>query len=160
MRRAARREVQGVERELEPPRLVERLLVRDRPRERKGVREMRELREMREALEAVREKGIREVTPADLMAVIVRGIRVAGMISGVIALKGIITDLVTIITALKEATRGRTIDLSGAKSRVRVSLNRPRLRTRSAGMMKSAGSVRREIKSPGRISSTKTTRQQ
>ena len=96
------------------------------PRERKGVREMRELREMKEALEAVRAKGIREMTPADLTALIVRAVRLAGVISGVMALKGIITDLAVIITALREATRDRMVDLSGAKSRVRVSIRRPR----------------------------------
>ncbi len=129
------------------------------PRERKGVREMRELREMKEALEAVRAKGIREMTPADLTALIVRAVRLAGVISGVMALKGIITDLAVIITALREATRDRMVDLSGAKSRVRVSIRRPRLRTRSAGMTRSAGLARRKIKSPGKTSSTKRTMQ-
>jgi hypothetical protein len=122
------------------------------PRERKGVREMRELREMKEALEAVRAKGIREMTPADLTALIVRAVRLAGVISGVMA-------LAVIITALREATRDRMVDLSGAKSRVRVSIRRPRLRTRSAGMTRSAGLARRKIKSPGKTSSTKRTMQ-
>ena len=120
---------------------------------------MRELREMKEALEAVRAKGIREMTPADLTALIVRAVRLAGVISGVMALKGIITDLITIADAAREATKDRTIDLSGAKSRVRVSIRRPRLRTRSAGMTRSAGLARRKIKSPGKTSSTKRTMQ-
>ena len=95
----------------------------------------------------------------DLTALIVRAVRLAGVISGVMALKGIITDLAVIITALREATRDRMVDLSGAKSRVRVSIRRPRLRTRSAGMTRSAGLARRKIKSPGKTSSTKRTMQ-
>ncbi len=63
------------------------------------------------------------------------------------ALKRIITDLVTIITALKEALRGRTIDLSGTTSRARISLPKLPSRMKSAEMKKSAEWVRREIRS-------------
>lgn len=96
------------------------------------------MRELREMAETIRAKGMAGTTFADLKELIVQAIKVAGMISGVIAAIGIITDLATIITAAKEALRGRTIDLSVPKSRVRVSLRKRRLRMRSAGMTKSA----------------------
>ncbi len=96
------------------------------------------MRELRKILETIREKGLQGTTPADLKALIVQVIKIAGVISGIMALTGIITDMVTIITALKEATKDRIIDLSVLKNRVRVSLRKPRLRMKNAGMRKSA----------------------
>ena len=122
----------------------------------KGVREMKELRQ---ALETIREKGMAGATPADLKALIVQLIRAAGVISGVMALTGIITDLAAIITAAKEALRGRTIDLSGPKSRVRVSFRKPRSRTINAETRKNAESVRREIRNLRKILFMKRTMQ-
>ena len=112
-----------------------------------GVRGMKETREIPET---VREKGITEMTPAGLKALIVTGIRAAGMISAAMGLIKMVQDLVTIITALREAARGRKVDLSGPKSRVRVSFRKPRLRMKSAGMRKSAGSDRKRISAPKR----------
>ena len=84
------------------------------------------------------------------MALADRALRLAKLISAGMALKGIITGLAEIITAVREAARGRIIDLEGPKSRVRVSLRKPRLRMRSAVTRKSAESARRRIKNPGR----------
>ena len=121
-----------------------------------GIREMIRLREM---LRRAREKGLAELTISDLKELIVQVIRVTGLISAVTAAIGIITDLITIADAAREATKDRTIDLSGAKSRVRVSFRKPRLRMKSAGMRKSAEQIRRRISVLKKTSSTKRMRQ-
>jgi len=122
----------------------------------KGIREMKELIQM---LEQVRAKGMREVELSDLKELIVRALKVTGVISAVMAGGGIITDLVTITDAAREATRGRKIDLSGAKSQVRVSFRRPRLRMKNEEMRRSAEAIRREISARKRILSMKKMRQ-
>ena len=121
-----------------------------------GIREMIKLREM---LRRAREKGLAELTISDLKELIVQVIRVTGLISAATAAIGIITDLITIADAAREAIKDRTIDLSGAKSRVRVSFQKPRLRMKSAGMRKSAEQIRRRISALKKTSSTKRMRQ-
>ena len=107
----------------------------------KGIREMKDLALM---LVQLREKGMREVTGADLKELIVRAVRATGAISAVAAGIGIITDLATIAGAAREATRGRKINLSGARSQVKVSFRKPRLRMKSAEMKKREEIIRRE----------------
>ena len=128
-----------------------------RERQVQGMTGVRGMKETREIPETVREKGITEMTPAGLKALIVTGIRAAGMISAAMGLIKMVQDLVTIITALREAARGRKVDLSGPKSRVRVSLRRPWLRMRSAEMRKSAESVRKRIEGLRKTLSMKRT---
>ena len=121
----------------------------------KGIREMKDLVQM---LEQVRAKGMGEVTVTDLKELIVRAVRAAGVISALAAGIGIITDLVTIMGAAREATEGRTINLSGAKSRVRVSFRKPQLRMKSAETKRSAEAIRREISALKRTLSMKKMR--
>ena len=123
------------------------------------MKDTRETRGLRETLETIRVKGLQGTTPADLKALIVQVIRLAGVISGVMALIGVITDLATILAAVKEALRDRTIDLRELKSRVRVSFRKPRLRKKSAEMKKSAEAIRREIRDQGKTLFTKRMRQ-
>ncbi len=125
--------------------------------EMRGIREMKELREI---LVRVREKGLADLTITDLKAVIVQVIKITGVISAVTTMIGIITDLVTIADAAREAIKGRTIDLSGAKSQVRVSFRKPRLRTKSAEMMKREEQIRRGINVLRKTLSTKRMKQQ
>ncbi len=116
---------------------------------------MKEHREMRRGIRAkgARESVITEIRREGPTGLIVRGVRLAKVISAGMALKGIITGLAAIITAVKEAARGRTIDSGVLKNRVKVSLSIPRLRTRNAATRRSAESVRRRTESPKRISS-------
>ena len=107
-----------------------------------------------------RERGITGILRAGPMALADRALRLAKLISAGMALKGIITGLAEIITAVREAARGRIIDLDGPKSRVRVSLRKPRLRMRSAVTRKNAESARRRIKNPGRTLSMRMRTQQ
>ena len=125
-----------------------------------GMTGIRGMRDLRRAVTTIREKGITEMTPADLKEVVGQALKTAGTISAIITVKGIITDLVIIRDAAKEALRDRTIDLSVLKSRVKVSLRKPRLRMKSAEMKKSAESARKRISALRRTSCMKRTRQQ
>ena len=60
------------------------------------------MKELREMLETVRAKDLREITPEEVKALIVLAIKTAGVISGITAAIGIITNLVTILAAVKE----------------------------------------------------------
>ena len=122
------------------------------PREMKGVKEMTGIRGMRglrraAAVAAAKAKGMPGAMAEGPKGLTVWAARAAGLISGVITLIGIITGLGEIITATREALRGRTIDLNGVRSQVKVSFRKPPLRMKSAGMTRSAGSARRRIKS-------------
>ena len=125
-----------------------------------GMTGIRGMRDLRRAVTTIREKGITEMTPADLKEVVGQALKTAGTISAIITVKGIITDLVIIRDAAKEALRDRTIDLSVLKSRVKVSLRKPRLRMKSAEMKKNAESARKRISALRRTSCMKRTRQQ
>ena len=132
----------------------------DRTTETEGIKEtieMTEMTEIRDLVRTIRERGI---TTEDLKTGIALTTRMAREISVITAVMGTVTAAISIITAVREAMEGRTLDLSGMKSRVRVSLRIPRrLRMTSAGRKKSAESVRRRIRDPRRISCMKRTKQ-
>ena len=123
----------------------------------KETTEMKEMTEIRDLVRTIRERGI---TTEDLKTGIALTTRVAREISVITAVMGTVTAATSIITAVREAMEGRTLDLSGMKSRVRVSLRIPRrLRMTSAERKKSAESVRRRIRDPRRTSCTKRMKQ-
>ena len=132
----------------------------DRTTETEGIKEtieMTEMTEIRDLVRTIRERGI---TTEDLKTGIALTTRMAREISVITAVMGTVTAAISIITAVREAMEGRTLDLSGMKSRVRVSLRIPRrLRMTSAERKKSAESVRRRIRDPRRISCMKRTKQ-
>ena len=132
----------------------------DRTTETEGIKEtieMTEMTEIRDLVRTIRERGI---TTEDLKTGIALATRMAREISVITAVMGTVTAAISIITAVREAMEGRTLDLSGMKSRVRVLLRIPRrLRMTSAGRKKSVELVRRRIRDPRRISCTKRTKQ-
>ena len=132
----------------------------DRTTETEGIKEtieMTEMTDIRDLVRTIRERGI---TTEDLKTGIALTTRMAREISVITAVMGTVTAAISIITAVREAMEGRTLDLSGMKSRVRVSLRIPRrLRMTSAERKKSAESVRRRIRDPRRISCMKRTKQ-
>ena len=129
----------------------------DRTTETEGIKETIEMTEIRDLVRTIRERGI---TTEDLKTGIALTTRMAREISVITAVMGTVTAAISIITAVREAMEGRTLDLSGMKSRVRVSLRIPRrLRMTSAERKKSAESVRRRIRDPRRISCMKRTKQ-
>ena len=134
--------------------------IADRKTETEGIKEateMTEITEIRDLVRTIRERGI---TTEDLKTGIALTTRTAREISVITAVMGAVTAAISIITAVREAMEGRTLDLSGMKSRVRVSLRIPRrLRMTSAERKKSAESVRRRIRDPRRTSCTKRMKQ-
>jgi hypothetical protein len=114
------------------------------------------MKELAEMLTAVRSKGLKGTTPGEVLIIIVQILKITGVISGITAVIRGITDLAAIISALKEAAAGRTIDSGKLNVRIRTLSRMPLLKNRkSTGTKKSAGIIRNVTGSPGRISSMK-----
>ena len=112
------------------------------------------MKELREMILAISNKGLRGTTPGDLLLVIVQIIRITGVISAVMAIIRVVTDLVTIVGALKEEMEGRIIDLRSLKGRIRISFLTRRFRMpKNIETKKSAETIRSATRSQGKTSS-------
>ena len=115
---------------------------------------MKSMKELREMILAIRNKGLRGTTPGDLLLVIVQIIRITGVISAVMAIIRVVTDLVTIVGALKEEMEGRIIDSESLKGRIRISFLTRRFRMpKNIETKKSAETIRSATRSQGKTSS-------
>ena len=81
---------------------------------RQGKKEITEMKE----IQIIQEN--QEMKEGVIPSAIARVLQIAGMISVMVAITRVVTDLIRVVSALKEQMAGRTIDLKKVKSPVRA----------------------------------------